>query len=338
MNKRKPHKHIIVIDGTRSNLRAGSETNAGLLYKLLRESLPVDESTLWYHPGIQGHGFWNAITIASGWGINEIIRDAFAQLSRQYQAGDKIYLFGFSRGAYAVRSVAGIINQMGLVRPPNARKRVINAAFRLYENRITGPALRTFVDLNCQRQVEIEMIGVWDTVKALGLPYPLLTYLAPMATDFHDAQVSAPVKNAFHALALDEDRTAFCPVMWSTAPDWRGTLEQAWFAGAHADIGGHVSRKSDSRGLSNIPLVWMLERAAGCGINLPQNWQNRFPCDPSAPAIGNKTGLMRLFILRKPRVVGEMPGEYIHRSVRLRNRSRQPRDSARRQIFPGTPE
>jgi uncharacterized protein (DUF2235 family) len=320
MTQRPPHKHFIVIDGTQSNLCEGTETNAGLLYKLLQEACPGDRATLWYHPGIQGHGFWNAVTIASGWGINEMIKDAFTQLSRHYQPGDKIYLFGFSRGAYAVRSVAGMINHLGLVRQSSARRRKVNMAFRLYEQQTTGPALETFRDLHCHRDVEIEMVGVWDTVKALGLPFPLLTYLAPMATDFHDTRVCKPVLNAFHALALDEDRTAFCPVMWDTEPNWRGHLEQAWFAGAHADIGGHIAKKSDSRGLSNIPLVWMLERAETCGISLPDRWRDRFPCDPDAPAMGNRSGLARFFLLRKPRVVGEKPGEYIHNSVAKRHR------------------
>ncbi len=318
MTPRPPHKHIIVIDGTQSNLRAGTETNAGLLYKLLGEATNDHDTSLWYNAGIQGHGFWSWVTIASGWGINGLIRDAYAQLCKNYQPGDKIYLFGFSRGAFAVRSVAGMINHLGLVRKSSARRRKINMAFHLYEKQTTGAPLQTFKDLHCHAQVEIEMIGVWDTVKTLGLPYPVLSYLAPMATDFHNDQVCKPVKNAFHALAIDEDRNAFCPIMWDTEKGWRGHLEQAWFTGAHADIGGHVDKPSSPRGLTNIPLVWMLERAEMCGIKLPENWRDRFPCDANAPAIGSRSGIARFFLLRSPRAIGEKPGEYIHSSVARR--------------------
>lgn len=101
------------------------------------------------------------------------------------------------------------------------------------------------------------MIGVWDTVKALGLPYPMLTYLAPMATEFHSNNISDPVKSGYHALALDEDRTAYRPVIWDLEPGRKGHLEQVWFKGAHADIGGHVWKNPEARGLSNILLVWM---------------------------------------------------------------------------------
>lgn len=321
MKTRPQHKHIIVIDGTQSNLSNGTETNAGLLYKLLCEAIEDSNSTLWYNAGIQGHGFWNMATIASGWGINEMIRDAYAQLCQNYQPGDLIYLFGFSRGAYAVRSVVGMINHLGLVRQSSARRRKINMAFHLYEKQTIGAPLQTFKDLHCHPNIEIEMIGVWDTVKALGLPFPLLTYLAPMATDFHNDQVCLPVNNAFHALAIDEDRNAFCPIMWDTEKDWRGHLEQAWFRGAHADIGGHVNNPASSRGLTNIPLVWMLERVEMCGITLPQGWHDRFPCDASAPAIGSRSGLARFFLLRKQRAIGNMPGEYIHSSVAGRSKN-----------------
>ncbi|MBV1865196.1 MAG: DUF2235 domain-containing protein [Rhodobacteraceae bacterium] len=321
MKSRPQHKHIIVIDGTKSNLREGTETNAGLLYRLLQEATSRDNTTLWYNAGIQGHGLWNWVTIASGWGINDMIKGAYTQLCRNYQPGDLIYLFGFSRGAYAARSVAGMIYRLGLVRQSSARRRKINMAFHLYETDISGPPLETFRDLHCHRHVGIEMIGVWDTVKALGLPYPLLTHLAPMATEFHDDQVSEPVKNAFQALAIDEDRTAFCPVLWDTEPGWKGHLEQAWFSGAHADIGGQVNTRNSARGLSNIPLVWMLERVEICGIPLPQGWRDRFPCDPNAAAIGNRSGIARFFLLRKSRVIGDKPGEYIHGSVTRRNLS-----------------
>ncbi len=309
-------KHIIIIDGTQSRLHEGQETNAGLLYKLLLENnSEADRRHIWYDPGIQGHGFWNWVTIASGWGINQVICDAYSTLCSKYREGDKIYLFGFSRGAYAVRSLAGLINTLGLVRHDHATERNINQAFRLYEFDRPPEVKKIFCDKHCAPVVEIEMIGAWDTVKALGLPYPVLTRLAPMATEFHNDMIGSPVKNGFHALAIDENRQAYTPVLWQVEPGWSGHLEQVWFRGAHADIGGHVWAVPEARALSNIPLVWMLERAEICGMQLPENWRDRYPCDVHATAVGTRRGIAKFFLLREERRQGTAPNEYVHHTV-----------------------
>ncbi|PIB23502.1 hypothetical protein BFP76_08145 [Amylibacter kogurei] len=315
MNKRRPRNHIIIIDGTQSKLDKGHETNAGILFRLLEETPNARDETLWYHPGVQGHGLWNWITIASGLGINATIRQAYARLSSQYRSGDKIYLFGFSRGAYAVRSLAGMIAQLGLLRRKHAIERRVTQAFRLYECKSSGVTLRHFVNAYTNRDIPIEMIGVWDTVKALGLSYPLLSRLAPMATEFHNDKIGGGVKNGFHALALDETRNAYAPVLWDVEFGWNGHLEQVWFRGAHSDIGGHVWKFPDARPLSNIPLVWMLEKAEECGLLLPTDWRDRFVLDPTAPAKGDKRGIAKFFLLRSKRIVGAFPCEKLHPSV-----------------------
>jgi len=159
------------------------------------------------------------------------------------------------------------------------------------------------------------MIGVWDTVKALGIDYPILTRLAPMATEFHDDQIGANTKYGYQALALDERRTAFSPVLWSVPDDWTGTMEQAWFRGAHSDIGGNVWKYSQARPLSNIPLHWMLERVEKHGLTLPKDWKNRYRVDGNAPAIGDTRGIAKFFVLRTDREVGEHPYEYLHQTA-----------------------
>lgn len=315
MTQNKPINHILVIDGTQSRMEKGDETNAGLLYKLLHEAKDSTSETLWYHPGIQGHGLWNWVTIASGWGINQTIRDAYAHLSRQYKPGDKIYLFGYSRGAYAVRSLAGMIKVLGLLRKEEAEDSHVKEAFKMYEYEDDMPKMQAFCDAYCNQHVDIEIIGVWDTVKALGIDYPLLSRLAPMATEFHNDRIGGAVRFAFQALALGETRKAFRPVLWHRDKDWDGHLEQVWFRGAHSDIGGHVWSFPQARPLSNIPLVWMLERVALCGLTLPENWRSRFPCDPMAPKLGNKRGLAKYFLFREYRKVGQFPSEYLHSSV-----------------------
>lgn len=311
----KTRNHIVIIDGTQSRLGQDEETNAGLLFKMFRETLDPKQTTLWYHPGIQGHGFWNWVTIASGWGMNQLIYDGYAQLASNYRPGDKIFLFGFSRGAYAVRSIAGMIGIVGLLRAQNVTERNLQFAFRLYESQASKTACETFQSIHCHTNPKIEMIGVFDTVKALGLPYPILTYLAPMATEFHSTNISAPVESGYQALALDEDRTAYRPVIWDTDENWKGHLEQVWFKGAHADIGGHVWKYPRSRPLSNIPLIWMGENAQKHGLSLPENWQSRFPTDVNAPAVGPNAGIGKFFLLRTKRRQGEKPFEYMHSST-----------------------
>lgn len=312
---RKARNHVVIIDGTQSRIGKDEETNAGLLYKLLQESLDPEDTTLWYHPGIQGHGLWDWVTIASGWGINQVIFDGYAQLAEHYNPGDKIFLFGFSRGAYAVRSISGMISTVGLLRCHNATQDKLQFAFRLYESQATPAARSTFRSIHCHDSTKIEMIGVFDTVKALGLPYPILTYLAPMATEFHSTNISDPVQSGYQALALDEDRTAYRPVLWDVEPGWKGHLEQVWFKGAHADIGGHVWKHPKARQLSNIPLIWMGENAQKHGLTLPDGWQSRFPTDADAPAVGSRVGIGKFFLLRTPRQQGRKPFEYMHSST-----------------------
>ena len=87
--------HVVVIDGTKSRFAKGEETNAGILFKLIKEAHDPNQTCLWYHPGIQGHGFWNWVTIASGWGINQVIFEAYAHLAKVYRPGDRIFFFGF---------------------------------------------------------------------------------------------------------------------------------------------------------------------------------------------------------------------------------------------------
>ncbi len=304
--------HVFIIDGTLSRLNDGEETNAGLVYKLLKDQ---PELVVGYDAGVQGRGAMKWGSVLTGYGINCSIRRAYEALARAYQPGDKIFLFGFSRGAYAVRSVAGMIAKVGLLTPAHVRKKHIRKAFRLYENAAAHKQAAKFHRKLCHKTIEIEMIGVWDTVKALGAPLPVLSHFAPMATEFHDHALSPIIKNAFQALAADENRRAFAPIPWEWQPHWQGRLEQAWFAGAHSDVGGFVFEMPEARKLSNIPLHWMLTRAAMCGLPLPEGWQARFPTDPLAPFEGPYAGTSKLFLFRRPRQFGTPEVDYLHESL-----------------------
>ncbi|MEM8792928.1 MAG: DUF2235 domain-containing protein [Pseudomonadota bacterium] len=310
---------VYISDGTLSSIRQGEETNAGQLYRLMEEMGQRPSQLFDYDRGIQGRGWRKWVNAASGWGINRSILRGYAFLSTRWRPDAAIYLFGYSRGAYAVRSLAGMVGRMGLLRENHRGERKIRQAFELYEG--GEPAdIDAFAEEHCLLDIPIRMVGCWDTVRALGLPYPILTYLAPMATEFHDHQLGAHIEHGYHALAIDEDRRAFEPILWEKSPDWDGRLEQAWFPGAHGDIGGDMRSLPDSRQLSNLSLNWMLDRAVEHGLLLPDDWSQRFPEDAGGPMQGCRRGVARAFLFRRPRQPYGGDGTVLHLSISDRRR------------------
>lgn len=314
-----PERNLaFVCDGTLSSWEPGEETNAGLLARLLQEIGSTRHQDWYYDRGIQGDRWKRWLHAATGKGINTSIRRGYGWLASRYRPGDRIFLFGFSRGGYAVRSLAGMIGQIGLLRREHASERNVMTAFRLYERDDPGRHGVIFRERFCHGDIPVEMLGIWDTVKALGLPYPILSYLHPATAEFHDHGLAAHIRHGYHALAVDEDRRAYRPILWERSPGWEGRLEQCWFPGAHADVGGEVRRFPAARPLANIALNWIARRAEGHGLVLPDRWQERFPEDPAAPAHGNRRGPSRWFIMREPRIVGQGDGEVLHLSIRER--------------------
>ncbi len=327
-----PHKgvargrvdHVIVLDGTFSSLRPGDMSNAGLTFRLLAEGGRTARRTLYYEEGIQWQGWRRGMDVVQGVGIDGQICRAYGHLASHYRAGDRIYLFGYSRGAFAVRSLAGVIDRIGLLRHDAATERNVTLAYRHYRLNPDGDAARAFARATCHLEAPIDMVGVWDTVKALGLRLPLLWMLTEKHHAFHNSHLGASIRHGFHALALDETRKVFEPVLWDCPPGWEGNVEQVWFRGAHGDIGGQLGSYEAARPLANIPLVWMLERAEACGLDLPAGWRGRFPCDPQAPMVGTWMGWSKWFLLRRRRVVGRDRSERLHESVPMPDRIRWP--------------
>ena len=304
--------HVIVLDGTMSILDDGEETNAGLTYKLLSEMAGKGALTLYYEAGVQWPDWLHTMDVVEGKGINRMIQRAYGFLASRYRAGDRIFLFGYSRGAYAARSLAGVIDRVGLLRHDCATERMIAMAYRHYRLTPDTPAAAEFAEAYCHLNVPVEMVGVWDTVKALGLRLPLLWRLTEPAHAFHNHALGRCVLHGYHALALDETREAFAPVLWDTPANHPGRVEQVWFRGAHGDVGGQLAGCAAARRLSNIPLVWMLCKAEGHGLALPAGWRARFPTQPGAPASGMNRRWGRLFVLRSRRRPGRSPSEWLH--------------------------
>lgn len=310
---RRPQTHVIILDGTMSTLTPGYETHAGVLLQLCREM--GAQVSVYYEAGVQWNSWRDVMNVVTGRGINRQIRRAYGYLASRYKPGDRVFLFGYSRGAYAVRSLAGVIGRVGLLRADCATERNIRVVYRHYQLNPDSPYAREFARTHCHDDVPIEMVGVWDTVKALGLRLPVVWRWAEREHRFHDHRLGPNIRNGYHALALNETREVFDPVLWQCPPDWPGRVEQVWFRGAHGDVGGMLDGFERARPLANIPLVWMLERAEAHDLPLPRNWRARFYTDATAPMVGPWHGWGKIFLLRRRRVVGRDRSERFHESV-----------------------
>ncbi|MEM7496812.1 MAG: DUF2235 domain-containing protein [Pseudomonadota bacterium] len=312
---------VFISDGTLSSDEPGARSNAGILAGLLGELGPTARQCVLYDRGVQGRGIERWVNAATGLGLDYSIRDGYAFLASRYRPGDRIFLLGYSRGAYAVRLLAGMIGDIGLLRAEDATERHVTHAFRgfLCNERVGGRAgRRRFREAHCHTHVPIEMLGAWDTVRALGLPLPGFSWLAPLAARFRNDALPHHVRHGYQALALDEDRLAFRPRLWKGSTAWQGRLEQAWFPGSHGDVGGEVRHWPAARPLANIPLNWMLRRAERHGLALPDGWEDRFVEDAAAESSSDRSLLGRAFVLRRPRRTGRGDGEALHMSVRER--------------------
>ena len=312
---RGPLTHVIILDGTMSSLEEGSETHAGLALKLLKEADKIEHLSLYYEAGIQWSDWKASVNVMTGRGINRQIKRAYGFLASRYRSGDKIILIGYSRGAYAVRSLAGVIDRVGLLMPEHATVRNIRQVYRHYQDAPESRESVIFSQEYCHEKAPIEAVAVWDTVKALGLRLPALWRWADVQHAFHNHALGPSIRNGFHAVALDETRLAYAPVMWQCPSDWDGHMEQMWFRGTHGDIGGQLSGFRAARPLANIPFIWLMEKVEMCGVTLPDGWRGRFPQDADAPSVGNWRGMGKIFLSRGPRVVGACPSEAVHGSV-----------------------
>jgi uncharacterized protein (DUF2235 family) len=269
---------VVCADGTwKSRDDIGDAAN---VEKLADAVLPVTrdviEQVVGYFPGVGSRNWERLRGGAFGVGLSRNVKDAYRWLVTQWtepSAGagaDEIYLFGFSRGAFTVRSLAGLIRNVGLVEP--GRPDLVDEAYRHYRDRspewrADGAASVAFRRRSSREVPYITCIGVWDTVGALGVPTRgPLGWLTRRRWGFHDVQLSGRVQSAFHALALDEQRRAFAPTVWRAddADAHRQRVEQVWFPGSHSNVGGGYADCT----LSDITLQWMAERAGSCGLEL----------------------------------------------------------------------
>ena len=260
---------------------------------------------------------------AFGQGLDKNIEDAYWFLMNNFSDGDEVFLFGFSRGAYTVRSTAGFIRKCGLLRKAHAQK--FQQAYGLYRRRdptADSPDVAAFRQ-SYSREIDIKFIGVWDTVGALGVPLRGLRWLSRRTYEFHDTQLSRRVKFGYHAIGIDERRSPFRPTLWTGTPKPGQVVEQGWFAGVHSDVGGGYAEQ----GLADVALKWMIDKARACGLAF-QDDDVAKTVDPRPLDVlhNSMTGLYRL----TPGIARQMgtesqATEALHRAANVRHDNQQVR-------------
>jgi uncharacterized protein (DUF2235 family) len=281
-----PKKRVAVfLDGTWNTV--DDNTNVWRLKSLLAPTSSDGlQQAVYYHRGV-GTTYGSYLRGGMlGYGLNDEIIRAYEWLIDCYNPGDQLFIFGFSRGAYTARSLSGLIGKCGLLSSgaplsvkqlyERYRKAGVEKTVRaLHDEQAAGKSNFSLEEhwlLKYAQPIDIDFLGVWDTVGALGLPFGNLPILGKQDMQFLNTGIRVSNKFAFHAMAIDEHRKAFAPTLWTVdyakdtpPPHHHRTLaqvEQRWFVGAHANVGGGC----ESDLLAQTPLKWMMDKAAAQGL------------------------------------------------------------------------
>jgi len=279
---------VVLIDGTWNKEGTGADTNVAKLdsgKKTITQAFIKASATdgiaqhVHYHDGVGSDGDLTQRLLggAIGLGLKKIIQDVYEAIVSDFVAEDEIYIFGFSRGAYAARALAGLIGASGIQRQKNRDEfevawdhyRVAPAVRQQPQTASAGDrkTLDTY-DTLAQRQTfhdtrAIKCVAVWDTVGSYGIPAgiglaPLARYFTLVTLGFHDTSFGEHIEVGLHAVAVDEHRRPFVPTFWTIEKGRqpKGHVEQTWFAGAHCNVGGGYPQS----GLSDEALIWMIAR------------------------------------------------------------------------------
>ncbi|KAH7103331.1 hypothetical protein BKA62DRAFT_58079 [Auriculariales sp. MPI-PUGE-AT-0066] len=291
-----PRRLIVCCDGTWQSAVKDEDyipSNVARLSRSFAKAAYV-EGTWWqqivfYDPGVGTgdsgglYGIEAKRKGATGDGLNENVLEAYNFLANNWSEGDEILIFGFSRGAYTARALAGLVSQVGFIDQANLED--FPELYRMYKKNLTNTPFRQtkefkdYVDrpsrnrgpLDRSGVIKIKVVGVFDTVGALGIPDTLVNNNESWRkfNEFHNTGLDPLIENAFHALALDERRKAFAPTLWHLNDNNTTTnLQQVWFPGVHINIGGGdddslKQQKGDLERIATISLAWMVECVRG---------------------------------------------------------------------------
>jgi uncharacterized protein (DUF2235 family) len=277
----------LFLDGTWNE--PGDNTNVWRLKVMLAAADPSGISQIgYYDEGVGTHWYDRLCGGAIGSGLSLNVRQAYQWLVERYDDEDEVFIFGFSRGAYTARSVAGMIMKCGLLYPGAAmtgmeifiRYQIGKEARPIYElkhivdsklGKLTTDEQRLLMN---SRRIPIKMIGVWDTVGALGIPWTQAPLIGRGKFYFLNTNFSKLYEHAYQAVAIDENREPYRPTLWTkftpaipdptpSGPPSVQQVEQRWFTGAHCNVGGGYAGDE----LAQIPLVWLQEKAIQCGLS-----------------------------------------------------------------------
>jgi len=251
---------VVCCDGSWRDLDSVYPSNViKMAQSITEKDVEGIRQTVYYGEGI-GSNTKSKISGILGLGVDDHIMEGYQFLAMNYHPGDEIYLFGFSRGAYVARSIAGMIYCSGLVDREHMRN--IPEAFELYRDPETKPSsskAKEFREVHGDR-APIEVLGCWDTVGALGIPFEIPgTELDDEFNErfaFHDTCVNPCVRLALHAKAIDEHRAIFEVTPMHPCKGTGQIVEEVWFPGDHSCIGGGKVPKAP---MSNRCLLWMME-------------------------------------------------------------------------------
>ena len=295
-------KNIVVLsDGTGQEGGKGHDTNVYKLLRMLEDR--TERQIVFYDQGIgtEGRKFSSNV---GGAGFSKNILQCYQFIYENYFAGDKIYLFGFSRGAATVRSLANFIHFFGIL--PKSRPELIERAYAIYKTGSKKKGTESlneeadkFVRQHPNQWASIEFLGVWDTVPALGLPGVVIDTIINLIPQwkhrYHDFTLHPSVRNAYHALSIDDDRKWFHPTIWEACNTDYQKVEQVWFSGSHTDVGGGFREP----GLSDITLEWMVQKAVAHGIKLhlrtKKYWNFCIAPDPTDIWHPPRTGTRKIY-------------------------------------------
>lgn len=262
-----------------------NNTNVFRIYKAL--AVKADQITF-YDDGVgaDATGIERILDGAFGQGLLQKIQDGYTKIAHVYEPGDQIFLFGFSRGAYTARSLAGMIAACGL--PTGSfTSDCVAQTFSAYRNPAQRSAILGALGAYNLQPALIQVIGVWDTVGSLGIP-AIFGKVDESKYSFLNTSLHPCVKNAFHCLALDEKRAQFPATLWDEPAAPGQTLEQVWFSGCHGDVGGGTPQggpvDSGTR-LCDITMGWMLGKAQQCGLDIVDSAKSQLGILPATAAL-----------------------------------------------------
>ena len=301
---------VMCFDGTWNRADAPHPTNVAMTRSAAAAPERFVPAHVYYDEGVGTGRFDRLRGGVVGLGLARNVEEAFRWLIKHYRAGLELYLFGYSRGAYTARSLAGMVGLLGVPPQRDLAPALARAAMGVYRRR-RAEEVAEWDRMMYPVPARVRFMGVWDTVGSLGVPIDGLRWVGARRWRWHDVGLGAHIHHACHAVAIDEQRRSFAPSLWAGGQHADQVVEQVWFPGVHGDVGGG----QDDTGLSDRALTWMWRRARSAGLDVAELKRDLRPVWDCRPG-DSMTAPYRL-LGRHQRTPGDeaVIGEAIHKSA-----------------------